>query len=151
MSDPHFLPHPPRLAFRVSRQRRRALYAAFALLLLTGVVWLVLRWSDVEPETQAPWLAWSMKLHGAAALAGTFLVGTLWSAHIRHAWTRQRNRVAGSLFGAAVVLLALTGYGLYYFNGEALRGAAEWLHWIAGLALGLLFWLHLSWGRRGAR
>lgn len=151
MPDSPFLPHPPRQPFRIARRRRNALYAAFVLLLLTGVAWLLLRWSDVDPESQAPWLAWSMKLHGAAALVATFLVGTIWSAHIRHAWTRRRNRVAGGLFGACAGLLLLTGYGLYYFNGETLRGMTEWVHWIAGLAIGLLFWLHLSYGRRGAR
>jgi len=151
MSDPHFLRQPPRQTFRISRQRRRALYGAFGLLLLTGVLWLALRWSEMDPEVQAPWLAWSMKCHGAAALAATFLLGTIWSAHIRHAWTRRRNRAAGGLFGASVALLLLTGYGLYYFNGETLRGLAEWVHWGAGLGTGWLFWLHLSRGRHGVR
>jgi hypothetical protein len=142
------LPHLPRLAFRLSRRRRHALYAAFALLLLTGVAWLLLRWLMDEPEAQAPWLAWSMKVHGAAALAATFLLGTIWSVHIRHAWMRRRNRLAGCAFGAMLIALIASGYGLYYFNGEALREATEWLHWIGGLALGLLFWLHLVAGRR---
>jgi hypothetical protein len=151
MPDQHFLPHSPRAAFRLSRQRRRALYAAFGILLLSGVAWLLLRWLVDAPEAQAPWMAWTMKLHGAAALAATFLVGTIWSAHIRNAWRRRRNRLAGGLFGAAMVLLLLTGYGLYYFNGEAVRNATEWLHWIVGLVLGLLFWWHLAIGRRAPR
>ncbi len=77
-------------------------------------------------------------------------LSAIWSAHIRHAWTRRRNRAAGGLFGATVAMLLLTGYGLYYFNGELLRGMGEWLHWTAGLLLGPLFWLHLSLGRRAA-
>lgn len=151
MSDPHFLKHPPRQAFRIQRQRRRALYAAFGLLLLTGVAWLLARWLVADPEAQAPWMAWSMKLHGAAALASIFLLGTIWSAHIRQAWMRRRNRIAGGLFAAVMALLLMTGYGLYYFNGEDMRSATEWLHWVAGLVLGLLFWLHLTLGRRVRR
>jgi hypothetical protein len=143
-----FVPHPPRQAFRIGRSRRRALYVAFALLLLTGVAWLALEWAQPDPDLLAPGQAWSMKIHGAAALLSVFLVGTIWSSHIRHAWMRRRNLVAGTLFGAAVGLLTLTGYGLYYFNGETLRAATEWTHWTAGLAIGLIFWLHLSHGRR---
>ncbi|WP_432259229.1 hypothetical protein [Cupriavidus sp. TMH.W2] len=148
MHDRHFLTHPPRQAFRIHRQRRFALYAAFGLLLLSGAAWLLLRWLVVEPEVQAPWMAWSMKAHGAAALAAMFLLGTIWSAHIRHAWMRRRNRLAGGLFAAGMALLVMTGYGLYYFNGEDVRSITEWLHWTAGVALGLLFWLHLLLGRR---
>ncbi|SOZ17567.1 hypothetical protein [Cupriavidus taiwanensis] len=151
MSEPHFLPHPPRQAFRIARQRRWALYAVFTLLLVTGIAWLVVRWSVADPETQAPWLAWNMKLHGASALAATFLVGTIWSSHIRHAWSRRRNRFAGGVFGFALGLLLVSGYGLYYFNGDLQRGLAEWMHWIAGLSLALPFWWHLSRGRRIAR
>lgn len=140
--------HSPRWTFRISRQRRWALYAAFALLLLTGLAWLLARYLEAEPETLALWQAWSMKLHGAAALVAMFLLGMIWSVHIRHAWIRRHNRLAGGLFGAAVALLAVTGYGLYYFNGEVLRSLTEWLHWLGGVAMGGLFWVHLAVGRR---
>lgn len=124
------------------------MYSAFALLLLTGAFWLMVHFLVAEPETQAVWSAWSMKLHGAAALLGTFLLGMIWSAHIRHAWIRRRNRLWGGFFGAAVGLLVATGYGLYYFNGEGLRSLTEWLHWLGGVAMGGLYWVHLIAGRR---
>lgn len=140
--------HQPRWTFRISRQRLWALYAAFTLLLLTGLTWLLVRFLAAEPETLAPWQAWSMKLHGAAALIVIFLLGMIWSAHIRHAWIRRHNRLAGGLFGAVIVLLVASGYGLYYFNGEGLRSLTEWLHWLCGVAIGGLFWVHLAAGRR---
>ena len=151
MSDPghpHYPLRPPRQAFRVGVRRRRAVYAVFALLLVSGIVWLLARWLMDEPEAQAPWLAWSMKLHGAAAWVAAFLLGTLWSSHIRHAWVRRRNRLAGGLFAAGVVALIVSGYALYYVNGELARGVAEWLHWIVGVALGVLFWVHQWVGRQ---
>jgi len=148
MSPSPFAPHARRQAFRIGRTRRRALYAVFALLLVTGLVWLAVHSAHLDPEVEAPWQAWSMRFHGAAAFASLFCVGTIWTPHIRHAWQRGRNRAAGALFGGAVALLVLTGYGLYYVNGESARGLAEWLHWIAGVGLGLLFRLHLSRGRR---
>lgn len=142
------LPHPPRHPLRIARHRRLALYLVFALLLATGVAWLLLRFALPEPEQMTALSAWSMKAHGAAAMVVTFLVGTIWSTHIRHAWLRRKNRLAGSAFGAALLALVATGYGLYYFNGDALRNVTEWLHWIGGLALGLLFWWHRVTGRR---
>jgi len=149
MYQPH-VPARRRRAARLGPHRRLALYATFALLLLTGLAWLLARWLELEPETLAPWQAWSMKLHGAAAMYATFLLGIVWSAHIRMCWIQRQNRLAGGLFAAVVGLLVATGFGLYYFNGEALRGATEWLHWGGGLAVGALFWLHLARGRRQA-
>ncbi len=150
MSTSQFAPRPKHHAYRIGRSRRRALYVVFSLLMLTGVLWLAVYWSRLDPEVGAPWQAWSMKIHGGAALASLFLIGTIWNSHIWHAWQRGRNRIAGSLLGSFLVLLILTGYGLYYFNGETLRAATEWIHWIVGGVLGLLFWLHLSLGRCAA-
>lgn len=147
MSPSHFAPQPQRQRFRVAKRRRRALYAVFAILLVTGLVWLAVHWAHLEPEVEAPWQAWSMKLHGAAGFASLFIVGTIWTSHIRLAWQRGRNRLVGALFGGTMTLLVLTGYGLYYFNGENVRGLTEWAHWIGGMVLGLLFWLHRSRGR----
>lgn len=66
-------------------------------------------------------LAWSMKLHGAAAMAGLYLLGMLWGPHIRNAWVRRRNRAAGAVFGSLTAVLVVTGYALYYVNGELPR------------------------------
>jgi hypothetical protein len=132
----------------MSKQHRWALYAVFAVLLATGLIWLWAQFFCPDPALQAAAQAWSMKIHGAAMLGAFYLCGTLWARHIRAAWAQRHNRLAGGVFSATVLALGLSGYGLYYFNGEALRGAAEWLHWIAGLAVCALFWLHIQLGRR---
>jgi hypothetical protein len=128
---------------------RWALYAVFAVLLATGLVWLWARFLPPDdPESQMLAQAWSMRLHGAAMLYAFYLCGALWARHIRAAWIQRYNRAMGGLFAAAVVALGLTGYALYYVNGDAARAAAEWLHWVAGLAVCALFWLHVRSGRR---
>lgn len=151
---PPQLPHAPR-GLVLSRGRRWSIYAVAALLLLTGGAWLIARFlpdvlpaASIDPGTQALWQSWSMKLHGAGALASLFLLGQVWTPHIRQGWRRHHNRWAGAVFGATVGLLVMTGYGLYYFNGEGVRDVTEWLHWIAGALAAFLFWLHLSRGRR---
>lgn len=150
MSNPHVSARRQRRTSRISRQRRLALYAAFALLLGTGLVWLLVHFLGLDPESTAPWQAWSMKVHGAAAFYVTFLLGIMWSEHIRSCWIQGQNRLAGGLFGAVVGLLLVTGFGLYYFNGESLRSLTEWLHWSGGIVVGALFWVHRAVGLRRA-
>jgi hypothetical protein len=135
-------------AFRLSRRRRWAVYSAFALLLLTGVTWLALHFLDDASDAGLLAIAWTMKLHGAGAMVCLYLLGMLWGPHIRNAWVRKRNRLAGALFGAVTAVLVMTGYALYYVNGELPRQSAEYLHWAAGLIECLALWVHIHLGRR---
>lgn len=47
----------------------------------------------------------------------------------------RRNRVAGAAMCVTLGLLVLTGYDLYYFDGDMLRRVDEWLHWGCGFFL----------------
>jgi hypothetical protein len=122
-------------------RRRWTFYLIFAVLAVSGLVWLIdhaLRGDDAPVGMIAPW---SMKIHGGAAMLSLFGFGLLWDAHVRRGWAMKKSRWSGSTVGAAMLLLALSGFGLYYFDGEALRRATEWLHWIVGgLAVLLLIW-----------
>jgi hypothetical protein len=132
----------------VGRRYRWTLYAVFAMLLATGLIWLWAQFLCPYPQWQAAAQRWSMRAHGAAMLCVFYLCGALWVRHIRPAWMQRRTRMAGGAFAGAVLALGLTGSALYYVNGEVPRAAAEWLHWIAGIAVCALFWLHVWVGRR---
>jgi len=147
-SAPRFAHHLRESAFRLTPRRRWMVYGAFAVLLLTGLVWLAVHFTDDGSEGGMAALAWSMKLHGAAAMASLTLFGMLWGPHIRNAWVRRRNRAAGAVFGALTLTLVVTGYALYYVNGELPRQCAEILHWVAGLAVCLALWVHIAIGRK---
>lgn len=141
-----------RYGFRLERWHRRTVYATGAVLFLSGAAWLVLRYF-MRPvsefgETVNPLEPWAMKLHGAAAMASLFFVGSLLHLHIRRAVKAGRNLVAGWLLVATLLFLLLTGYGLYYVAGEADRPMWSLLHWAAGLAVALLFVLHIVVGRK---
>ncbi|ALF90229.1 MULTISPECIES: hypothetical protein [Ralstonia solanacearum species complex] len=149
MSAPSRLAHPLRdSAFRLTRRRRWTVYGVFGVLLLTGLAWLIQHFTDDGSEGGMAVLAWSMKLHGAAAMASLYLFGMLWGPHIRNAWVRRRNRAAGAVFGGLAALLVATGYALYYVNGKLPRQCAEVLHWGAGLAVCVALWVHIVVGRR---
>lgn len=145
---PRFSLHLRESAFRLSPRRRWLVYGVFAALLVTGLAWLVLHFLDDGSEGGTLALAWSMKLHGAAAMAVLYLFGMLWAPHIRNAWMRKRNRLAGALLGSLALMLVVTGYALYYVNGQLLRQSAEYLHWSAGLLSCVALWVHIAVGRR---
>ena len=147
---PRVIPHrPPTL--RVGKARRRLLYLLLLLLVATGAWWLVLNGKTGQDGLPDPALHWLMKVHGGAAMLMLFISGTFLHNHVLNAWQQGRNRAAGSLIAAGMVLVGVSGYGLYYFDGDALRGMAEWLHWIAGFSLPALLWWHMARGRRHRR
>lgn len=141
-----------RAGFRLERWHRRGIYATGAVLLASGVAWLVLRYT-MRPigefgETVHPLEPWSMKLHGAAAMAALFLVGALVHVHIRRALKAGCNVVTGWAMIATMLLLTVTGYGLYYLADESGRPVWSALHWAVGLAAVVLSVVHVLAGRR---
>ena len=100
---------------------------------------------DELPHPAEPW---SLKLHGAAAMAILIILGTLLPTHVRFAWHARRNRPNGIALLAFFVLLVVTGYGLYYLGDERLRSWTSWLHLGIGIALPAMIILHIWSGRR---
>lgn len=144
---PRALPHrPPTL--RVGKLRRRLLYALVLVLVATGLWWLVLNGKTTPDGLPDPALHWLMKVHGAAAMLTLFISGTFLHNHVLNAWQQKRNRVLGATVAGSFVLIGISGYGLYYFDGDLLRNAVEWLHWVAGFGLPALLWWHIARGRR---
>lgn len=137
---------------RLERWHRRWIYASGAALFVSGAAWLVARYflrpAGQFGETIHPIEPWAMKLHGAAAMAVLFFLGSLMNAHIRRALKTGRNLVTGWAMIATLALLVVTGFGLYYVAGEGDRPLWSAVHWIVGLGVALLFVLHIVLGRR---
>jgi hypothetical protein len=137
---------------RLERWHRRSVYLVSALLMLSGVAWLIARYflrpAGEFGETIHPLEPWAMKLHGAAVMAMLFFLGSLMNGHIRRALHGSRNRVSGWAMMVTLSVLTFTGFGLYYLAGESDRPLWSAVHWIVGLALGLLLALHVVLGRR---
>lgn len=139
-------PAADRTAPRLPATRERLLWLAVWLMVASGLLWLWAEYAWPWDEETGPAAHearnLAMRLHVAAALAFVFLVGALLDTHVRVAWRRARNRASGVAMLVLAGLLTVSGYGLWYFHGDALRAAAEWLHWIAGFAAPALLWLH---------
>lgn len=136
---------------RLSRPHEAWLYATAGLLFATGLLWLGFHYFiKVQGEfgpAPHPLETWWMKLHGAASFAWLFLLGSVALWHSWRAWMAGRNRASGASFAAANLLLAVTGYLLYYAGGEQFRGYLSILHWATGIACPALFVWHVVEGK----
>lgn len=135
---------------RLKSSFRYAIYAAFAILFLTGVGWLVADWQK-EISGDEIWqqgIAYLLMAHGGTAMAVLLLLGALIPMHIMRAWRSRKNRISGSVMAAFNAVLIATAFGLYYLGSETLRPWLSWTHIAVGITLCLLFPLHVYLGRR---
>jgi uncharacterized membrane protein YbjE (DUF340 family) len=135
-------------AVRIDPQFRWAIYAAFALLFGTGAVWLV---ADALKESDELWQQTAANLlmvHGGAAMVALMLLGALIPLHLRRAWHARKNRVTGTVMATFNVVLIVTAFGLYYSGSDVVRPWISRLHYGLGLALPVLFLVHVVSGRR---
>jgi len=129
---------------------RFAIYAAFAVLFLTGAGWLVADWQkDISSdEFWQQSIAYLLMVHGGAAMVTLLLLGALIPVHMMRAWWSRRNRVSGSAMATFNAILIVTAFGLYYLGSETLRPWMSWIHIAAGLSLALGLPVHIYLGRR---
>jgi hypothetical protein len=128
---------------------RYALYAAFAVLFLTGAVWLVadsLKGSDSEYWQEAA--ATLLMLHGGGAMITLMMLGALVPVHLRYGWRKRKNLVTGITLATVNAALIVTAFGLYYLGSEAVRPWMSDVHIALGLAIPVLLVAHIWWGRR---
>lgn len=131
---------------RLSERARQAVYLIFALAWTTGILWLLFHYFmmrqgefGLEPH---PLEAWWLRLHGLSAFVVLWFAGWLWSAHARPALSRPMRRKSGIAIVAIFLVLAASGYLLYYASDDALRDIVRLVHWIIGIALIVPVLLH---------
>jgi hypothetical protein len=139
-----------RFALRLDPRFRFALYGAFALLVLTGAVWLVADQFKDSPEGEL-WQRVSasmLMVHGGTAMVTLLLLGALFPLHIRLGWRSGRNRITGPAMVAFNAVLIVTAFGLYYLGSDTVRPWVSDVHTGIGFALPALVVVHVLLGRR---
>lgn len=144
--------HRLHLPIRLGPRQRRWAYSSFALLWLSGALWLVFHYFLQVPGTFGPrphpLEHWWLRLHGLAMMASLLMLGSLFIHHLHRAWQLRRNRLLGMALTSVFAWLGGTGYALFYFSSDANQVWLPLLHWIPGLVLpGVLVW-HIRRGRR---
>jgi cytochrome c biogenesis protein CcdA len=138
---------------RLKPSFRFAIYAAFAVLFLTGAGWLVADWrknisdDDIWQQTAATLLM----VHGGAAMVTLLLLGALIPVHVLRSWRSGNNLVSGSVMITLNTLLIVTAFGLYYLGSETVRPWMSWIHLVAGFSVPVLFAIHIFLGRRRSK
>ena len=133
---------------RLEPNHRRLFYLVFAVLWLSGMLWLIAEWlkqTDLGP-VRTPLQTLSMKIHGAAMLGYLAMLGTLWT-HMRRGFALRVNRLSGTLVIGVNVALLLSGWMLYYATEDVLREWSSLIHWSIGVATVLLLSGHILLGR----
>jgi hypothetical protein len=136
-----------------------SVYVVTAGIAISGIVWLLLHYyGQIQGEFGVqtnPYEPWSLKIHGAFSALALVLVGSLLAIHVTPALQSRRHLITGLSLLGIWLLLAVTGYLLYYAGDEDLRALISKLHWIVGLVLPLLLIAHLcerfmrrAWRRR---
>lgn len=123
------------------------LFMSGALAGLQDVLVLLGREEWLAPTTKT----WALRVHGGSAMLFLVVVGTLLPTHVHRAWNTGRNRVSGVALIIILALLTVSGYGLYYFGGEFLRGVTQWFHLGLGIIDPFLLIAHIVMGRASRR
>jgi hypothetical protein len=128
---------------------RTAVFAAAALLWLSGVLWLVLHYALAQAgpfgALPNPWEAVVMRVHGVLAVGGVFVLGWITAGHVAERWPGARKRRSGLTLGASAAVLVLSGYALYYTTGSP-HEASALVHEVLGVCA--LFVALAHWWRR---
>lgn len=128
-------------------------YSVTSILYLSGIFWLFLHFGpskagQTEMSGIHPLEPWSLKIHGASAMFFLVIFGTLIPNHVRRGWIAKMNRANGVVLIIWNVLLIVSAYCLYYIGNEDVREFSSWSHIILGAALPILFFIHITTGRR---
>jgi hypothetical protein len=136
---------------RLNSRFRFAVYAAVAVLFLTGIGWFAADWQKegVNGETWQQIVVYLLMLHGGAAMATLLLLGALIPVHVLRSWRSGKNLVMGSVMVILNAVLIVTAFGLYYLGSETVRPWMSWAHLAFGASLPVLLALHIFLGRRG--
>jgi len=127
----------PAFSRRMPAGERFWLNLAFLLLWASGVVWLVLDlWFARAQEfgvTPHPWQPPLLLLHGLVSVPVLYLIGWMSARHATLKWKLQTRRASGLIFAAFLLVLAVSGFALFFLTQESLQRAAALAHEVAGV------------------
>lgn len=135
---------------------RKFLCCVLAALALSGIVIIPVA-LEMRLEWDAPWaVSGGLRialhaLHATAAFLALFIVGALWSVHIRAGWIRRENWRSGIAMLLLVAVLLASAIGMYYAGEERAGQLSVIVHLLAGLLVPVIFAAHLVGVRHAER
>ena len=121
---------------RMPAGERWWLNLALLLLWVTGVAWLVLDlWFSTVGEfgvTPQPWQPPLLLLHGLVAVPALYLFGWMTARHATLKWKLQLRRASGLTFAASLLLVAVSGFALFFLTQDLAQRVAVVTHEVGG-------------------
>ncbi|WP_262690095.1 hypothetical protein [Kordiimonas aestuarii] len=127
-----------------------------AVMVFTSGLLLTPTMLDMRLEWDVPWrLPFEARTgvvmaHFAAAMWLLMIFGAAWTVHMRLGWRTKRNLVSGLTLVAAMLVMALTSVGIYYFGDEDMSLLASVIHTVLGLLAPVVLLYHISFGKMRA-
>lgn len=119
-----------------------------SLLMITGYL-LAPTTLELKLQWEVPWRltvehrTYMAAAHAVMALVIFSLMGSLWTLHMRQEWRRGNSRLSGVGMVVSLLLLGLTGVGIYYFGNEKLSQLSSLSHLGLGVLLTLVYFGHV--------
>ncbi len=138
---------------RMAQGQRLSVYLIFGSLWLTGCLWLCLDQFFARPGQFGimphPWEPAILLLHGVIAILSMSLLGWITAKHVMRWWPAGLRRLSGATLSAFVVLLAVSGFGLFFLSEDRSQHVAAVSHDVLGLGLTVFAIQHWFFAKRG--
>lgn len=132
---------------RPSKLTKKLLYPTLILLVITGIAWIIGHYfmmieGEFGPEKH-PLEIWSLRVHGLAGFIAILWIGMLVEHHMVSYFKHKRRLWTGLSLALLSAWLGFSGYMLYYLSEDDWRLVFSLGHWIVGLLIVIIFWMHL--------
>ncbi|MBD3611202.1 MAG: hypothetical protein HUJ13_02075 [Hydrogenovibrio crunogenus] len=132
--------------------------AIIVILLISGVL-LVPAFLFFRMESEIEWLMGfpfssgqlrqtTTILHAISGWLMVWLIGAIWTIHLRSHWRRHENRLSGVLFTSVWAILIVSSLGIYYFGDPDLSTLSSLIHVGLGVLIPFALLAHRKAGRK---
>ncbi|MDX1795865.1 MAG: hypothetical protein R3219_03985 [Hydrogenovibrio sp.] len=125
------------------------------LLLIPALLVFRLQWDGdgldtlmTLPITSGQTRAALTSLHAIVGWGLVWLLGAIWSLHIRSHWRKKENRLNGGIFLSVWAILVTSSLGIYYFGDADWSQTSSLIHVGLGLTIPGMLYAHRKFGKR---
>lgn len=109
--------------------------------------------SDIEWLMNFPFSSGNLRhltttLHAISGWLMVWLIGAIWTIHMRSHWRRHENRLSGAIFTSVWALLIVSCLGIYYFGNPDLSQLSSLIHISLGILIPFALVAHRKAGRK---
>lgn len=135
----------------MSAQQRASVFIVLGGLWSSGCLWLILdqffAQSGPFGTTPHPWQPGVLLIHGVVAIIAMYLLGWVTARHVLRWWPGGLRRLSGAVLAAFLLLLAISGFALFFLSDDRGQRVAALSHDVLGVTVtvcGIQHWFFAS-------